>query len=449
MERKLNDMDEADGKLWALGRELLRILADAGHEAYMVGGSVRDRLIGRPIHDIDIATSALPEQVQALFPRTLPTGLAHGTVTVMADGIPFEVTTYRTEAGYSDARRPDEVAFVRDIKEDLSRRDFTFNAMAVGLDGELLDPFGGRSDLAAGIVRTVGRAADRFGEDALRMLRAIRFGAELGFELAADTWDGIEAQRERLAHVAMERVGAEWDKMIAGSGPDRACSWLLRSGLLAYVREPLPVVDAASVDAARAGAPVGLGVVRLADLSDADERWAAFWIGVGAVEAEALEACKTLRLSGKRGARIAGTVGFERRLSGEGAGADKLALFGGFNRAAWIEAVIDFGIPVAQDWLAIRDAARAHGGVQRALGDSELEERSWLAVMPISRVGELAIRGDELSKRLGRPPGPWVASLLRQLLSEVAHGRVVNDREALAEEAERLSETDVSKTDQA
>ncbi|WP_027084920.1 CCA tRNA nucleotidyltransferase [Cohnella panacarvi] len=423
-------MGESYEKLWGEGLKLLRVLTEAGYEAYLVGGCVRDRLIGRPLHDIDIATSALPGAVQALFPRTVPTGLQHGTVTVMIDGTPFEVTTYRTETGYSDARRPDEVSFVSDVREDLSRRDFTFNAMAVGLDGELLDPFGGREDLSAGIVRTVGRAAERFGEDALRMLRAIRFGAEFGFELAADTWDGIASQKQRLAHVAMERVGAEWDKMMSGQGPDQACAWLRDSGLLAYTKEPLPVRAAkwTSSDAETA--------IRLSVIEDIDARWAAYWICAGASEAEAAASCKALRMSGKRGARIAGVVGFERRLTENGASRRLAArnLNGVCDRETWIEAVLDYGVAAAEDWLAIMEAAR---------GDKiGCAERHWLDGMPITRISELAVRGDELAKALGKPPGPWVARRLRRLLSEVAHGRLANAKDALLKAVSILQSED-------
>lgn len=420
-------MDEAGGKLWDEGMRIVRALTEAGHEAYLVGGSVRDRLIGRPLHDIDIATSALPEAVQALFPKTLPTGLQHGTVTVMSAGAPFEVTTYRTESGYSDARRPDEVAFVSDVREDLARRDFTFNAMAVGLDGELLDPFGGREDLAAGVVRTVGRAEDRFGEDALRMLRAIRFGAEFGFELAPDVRDGIASQRGRLAHVAMERVGAEWDKMMAGQGPDQACAWLRHSGLLADAKEALPPAATGAAGAVSGGwALPEARELRLATIPGADARWAAYWVGAGASEAEALAASKTLRLSGKRGARIAAAVGFERRLAASGS---RPALLAGCAREALIMAVLAYGAQAAEDWLAIAGACRDAG-----------EERGWLAALPATKATQLAARGDELSAALGRSPGPWVAELLRRLLEEVAFGRVANEKAALLAAAREVCE---------
>jgi tRNA nucleotidyltransferase (CCA-adding enzyme) len=168
------DMQENDRKLWEDGLAIVRALENAGYRAYLVGGCVRDRWLGRPLNDIDIATSAKPEAVMELFGRTLPTGLQHGTVTVMEGGRPFEVTTFRRESGYSDGRRPDEVAFVDDLNEDLARRDFTFNAMAFSSEGELIDPYGGQDALRAGVVDCVGDAAERFGEDALRMVRAIR-----------------------------------------------------------------------------------------------------------------------------------------------------------------------------------------------------------------------------------------------------------------------------------
>ncbi|MBB6679608.1 CCA tRNA nucleotidyltransferase, partial [Cohnella lubricantis] len=225
-------------RAWQAGLAVVRVLEEAGHAAYLVGGCVRDRLLGRPLNDIDIACSARPEEVMSMFARVVPTGLQHGTVTVVENGMTFEVTTFRQEAGYSDSRHPDAVLFVKDIREDLARRDFTINAMAIGPAGTLVDPFGGAEDLKRGVVRCVGDALERFAEDALRMVRAVRFAAEFAFEIDAATWDGLLRRREGLRHVAMERIGAELDKMVCGSGPDRAVELLQASGLLAQVREP-------------------------------------------------------------------------------------------------------------------------------------------------------------------------------------------------------------------
>ena len=171
--------------------EVLDTLQRAGFEAWYVGGCVRDTLLGRPIHDWDVTTSALPEQVLALFPRTVPTGLQHGTVTVLSDSGPVEVTTYRADGDYHDGRHPDGVRFVRSLREDTARRDFTVNAMAMDQRGNIRDFYGGRADLAAGILRCVGAPERRFREDALRMLRACRFAAQLGFAIEPETWAAL------------------------------------------------------------------------------------------------------------------------------------------------------------------------------------------------------------------------------------------------------------------
>ena len=180
---------------------ILQTLERAGFEARYVGGCVRDTLLGRPVHDWDIASQALPEDVLRLFPRCVPTGLQHGTVTVLLDGTSAEVTTYRLDGAYHDSRHPDGVRFVRSLADDLARRDFTINAMAMDLSGSITDLFGGREDLARGVIRCVGDAETRFREDALRMLRARRFAAQLGFALEA----GTEAAIGRCAASACGR----------------------------------------------------------------------------------------------------------------------------------------------------------------------------------------------------------------------------------------------------
>ncbi|WP_379140455.1 CCA tRNA nucleotidyltransferase, partial [Paenibacillus sp. sgz500992] len=201
------------GMAEAAGKVIATLLAD-GREAYFVGGCIRDELLGRPVHDMDLTTSALPEEVMAMFTRCVPTGLAHGTVTVLQDGYSFEVTTYRTESGYADHRRPEHVFFVSDVQEDLRRRDFTINAICCGLDGQLVDPFGGAADLKHRLIRCVGTAEERFDEDALRMLRCVRFASVLDFAIAKNTWRGLLRQRDKLAHIAVERLRAELERMI-------------------------------------------------------------------------------------------------------------------------------------------------------------------------------------------------------------------------------------------
>ena len=199
-------------------KTILSRLEAAGHEAYCVGGAVRDRLLGRAPGDWDVTTSALPEEVSALFaPHALPTGLRHGTVTVKPEGVPgVEVTTYRRDGAYSDCRRPDSVEFTASLEEDLARRDFTVNAMALDLRGALADPFGGGEDLKRGLLRAVGEPEKRFGEDALRILRGLRFAARLGFSIEAGTDRALRACAPLLERIAPERVREELTGILCG-----------------------------------------------------------------------------------------------------------------------------------------------------------------------------------------------------------------------------------------
>jgi tRNA nucleotidyltransferase (CCA-adding enzyme) len=213
--------------------DLCERLRSKGKRAWIVGGCVRDLLLGRVAADWDVATDARPKELLAVFPRAIPTGIDHGTVTVVSSGRHYEVTTLRGEGGYSDGRRPDWVEFVDDITADLARRDFTVNAMAVDpVDGELIDPFGGRGDLARGVLRAVGDAKERFAEDGLRVLRAARFVATLELELDPDTEAAIGPTLDTFRKVAMERVRDEWVKAMKARTPSRAFEVMRRTGIL-------------------------------------------------------------------------------------------------------------------------------------------------------------------------------------------------------------------------
>ncbi len=201
-------------------KKVVNTIQAAGFEAYVVGGCVRDSILGRQPQDWDITTSAKPEQVKALFPRTIDTGLQHGTVTVMQDREGFEVTTYRIDGEYEDSRHPKEVIFTPNLEEDLKRRDFTINAMAYNEEKGLVDIFGGMEDIRFGRIRCVGRAEERFGEDALRMLRAIRFSAQLGYEIDEETKQGIRRLAPTLKNISAERIQTELVKMLVSPHPD-------------------------------------------------------------------------------------------------------------------------------------------------------------------------------------------------------------------------------------
>lgn len=198
-------------------KSVLWTLGSAGHQAWCVGGCVRDLRLGREPVDWDVTTSALPEETMAVFGgRAIPTGLRHGTVTVRTEGQPVEVTTFRKDGAYHDHRRPETVTFTDSLEEDLRRRDFTVNAMALDLRGTFRDPFGGLEDLERGLLRCVGEPDRRFGEDALRILRGLRFSACLGFTPAAETAAAIRKNRELLRDIAPERVWAELSRLLTG-----------------------------------------------------------------------------------------------------------------------------------------------------------------------------------------------------------------------------------------
>lgn len=199
---------------------IINRLKERGFEAYAVGGCVRDALLGRVPNDWDITTSAKPEQVKAAFRRTIDTGIQHGTVTVLEDHIGFEVTTYRIDGEYLDGRHPKEVIFTPELKEDLRRRDFTINAMAYSPESGIVDLFGGQEDLKQGVIRCVGNAEDRFGEDALRIMRAVRFAAQLGFKIEENTWEAVRKLAPTLQKISAERIQVELSKLLLSAHPE-------------------------------------------------------------------------------------------------------------------------------------------------------------------------------------------------------------------------------------
>ncbi len=201
----------------------IEILQNNGHTAYVVGGAVRDALMGKSPDDWDITTSALPEETLEAFAefRTIETGMKHGTVTVIVDGTSLEITTYRIETGYSDNRHPDKVDFTDRVEDDLSRRDFTVNAIAYSPSAGFADPFDGQKDIEKGIIRCVGEADKRFGEDALRILRALRFSSTLGFEIDSETSESIHRNYTLLKNISVERIFTELSKLLCGSDAGR------------------------------------------------------------------------------------------------------------------------------------------------------------------------------------------------------------------------------------
>ena len=427
--------------------ELLDTLHRAGYAAYVVGGCVRDSLLGLTPHDWDLCTSALPQQVMELFgaQRCIPTGLQHGTVTVKQSGALYEITTFRTEGTYTDGRHPDEVHFVPDVREDLARRDFTINAMAYNEKGGLVDPFGGQADLQSGIVRAVGVPRQRFTEDALRILRLYRFAARFGFAIDPPT---AQAAQELCAHldcVSVERIEEELAKLLSAPAP---AAYLDEKILGVVLPELSPEALAAAkpvVDACPAGAenlPIRLAALLLSLGEDGTRR-----------------TLSRLRCSNNR---IEETAVLVR----EARGCDGSFLFG-HDSGHSIARPIAFGNRVPPQRTVLRETTVTPGftiyarrllgrynlcTVQRiaALGTALQPERAadFAALSELAeqldadgvccRVSQLAVNGRDLMAA-GVPAGPGIRKVLEALLDGVIREEYPNERQALLAAVQQLA----------
>jgi tRNA nucleotidyltransferase (CCA-adding enzyme) len=436
-------------------RAICKRLKERGHKAYIVGGCVRDLIIGRKASDWDVTTDAKPTELLEIFPRIIPTGIQHGTVTVLVDDKPFEVTTFRGEGAYSDGRRPDTVEFVSDITADLARRDFTVNAIALDPDdGHVIDPFEGRKDIERRVIRAVGTPLDRFREDGLRVLRAARFTATLGFDLDAETERAIPTSLDVYKKVSQERVRDEWVKAMKAQKPSRAFDVMRTSGILAIsCPELLEGVGMDqnkwhSYDVWRHGmecldACVGDPVLRISAMlhdvgkprsrafSDKTHDWTFYdHERIGAEIADPI--CQRLRFSNDERQRIVHLV--------------RNHLF--HYTSEWTDATVRRFIQrVGKDRL--EDLWALNEADVRAKGWDDAPDLSALAaikehVAKVIAAGDalstrdLAIDGRDIMKELGVAPGPTVGKLLKGLLEEVIADPAKNDREVLLGLAKKM-----------
>lgn len=396
----------AEAKVPETVLETLRRLEGAGHEAFVVGGVVRDLLLKRRDSDTDwdLATRATPKQVMALFPRVVPTGIAHGTVTVVTEGGPLEVTTYRGEAEYSDGRRPDTVTFLERIEDDLARRDFTVNALAWSpLHDELRDPFDGQQDLLDRRLRAVGDPKMRFGEDGLRPLRAVRFAAVLDFEIESETLAAIPGALAVYQRVAVERLAQEMGKLLLGLRVDRGLSLLFETGLW---RRLAPGADRALfVDRAP-----------LVDLPpEVLPRWAGFLAPAGPEVGEGILTGLLLPRALQR--EVLGLLRVHQR--GLPDPEDGVGLR---SRLSALSAVEGPGEALAALYQAL-------GGVEGGAAARAL--RAEMARNPPLKVAQLALSGQDVMAVLGVRGGPEVGETLRGLLEWVLEDPDRNTRSAL------------------
>ncbi len=393
---------------------VLRRLHAEGRAAWCVGGCVRDRLLGRSVNDWDVTTDAPPEEVLRLFAKAIPTGLKHGTVTVVVDEMPIEVTTYRVEVGYSDGRRPDEVRFTDELEEDLARRDFTMNAIAWDPERDrIVDPFGGLHDVKAGILRAVGAAIERFSEDGLRPLRAVRFASVLGLTIDAETWAAIPATLETFRRVSAERIRVELAKLLGGPRPRLGMELLDASGLLAAF---LPEV-AAVEEGERARIWAGLDRLR----RPSSRRAAPFW-PLGAEAADA--ALRRLRFSTHEIRDAVHALGFREQQAADLTRDADVRRFVAAVGVAALDDVLELHAAYgdAQTWAALAariDALDARRGplAPRDLPLTGREVMLALGIPPSRRVGRIL---DALLERVWQDPDACVHDRLLAMLPEVA-----------------------------
>ena len=395
---------------------LLDALHGAGHAAYAVGGCVRDSLLGQAPHDWDLCTSARPEQVMALFgeEKCIPTGLQHGTVTVKQGGRLYETTTFRTEGAYSDGRHPDAVCFVPDVREDLARRDFTINAMAYSAEEGLIDPFGGRDDLAAHLVRAVGEPKRRFEEDALRILRLYRFAARFGFAIDPATGAAARALGPHLDCVSAERIQEELLKLLAAPRPGS----YLEPAVLAVV---LPELEPEEQPERFAE------LCRIIDrieptVENVPARLAALLCPLG--EAGARKALRKLKCSNALTDEV---TALEREAAGTpGSGMQLTAkrLLGRYE------------LPTIQRLTALCSAR--HPEQAGAFAALRAEAERLTAENACCRVSQLAVNGRDLMAA-GVRPGPGLRQVLNALLEAVITGQTLNEKDALLTAAAKFS----------
>ncbi|MCK6257490.1 CCA tRNA nucleotidyltransferase [Fictibacillus sp. KIGAM418] len=384
--------------LFAGAQIIMDRLLQAGYQAYMVGGCVRDYLLNRDIGDIDIATSALPEVVCSLFAKTIPVGMEHGTVIVRVQHISYEVTTFRKEGTYVDRRHPSSVEYIDSLFEDLSRRDFTINAMAMDAAGNLHDPFGGSQHLKDKKIKTVGDAEKRFMEDPLRIMRALRFWAVLGFTLEEETEKACKRLADELKEIAVERLAAEFIKLLRGIEASSCLRFMFETGVVSS----LPELNRFRSSSER------LYALDWACLESDEERWAALLFLLGEEDpAVFLKAWK------QSNALIRSVLQLIRYLDKEELRPHDLYELGELQAVS---------------------CQRVRNAVKGRIVDEDLDSvQKRFQKLPIHQRKELAVNGKDIVSLDESEKGPWIQEMLQRIEHGVVEGKVLNEKRAIME----------------
>lgn len=446
-----------------------KIFEKNGHKAYLVGGAVRDSLLKKEVNDWDLATDASPQQVMKIFHKVIPTGIAHGTVTIHIFGRQIETTTFRTESEYSDGRHPDSVAYAASIEQDLSRRDFTMNAIAADLQtGNLIDPFCGEKDIKNKIIRTVGSPLERFNEDGLRPVRAIRFASQLNFTIEAETLKALSKEEilKKTSTISVERFRDEFCKIIKSNKPSIGLRLLEETGILnIFIPEFSACRNCQQKDSrgfhdfdvadhllyACDGAPKENLLVRLA----------AFYHDIGKPECKSIEKagdCTMIHFHGHESISEKKTIKSMHFLKFSNEEIDKVShlvkehMF--YYEPCWSDAavrrfIIRVGLENLDDLILVRlaDIYGMHGtplaeGSPVFMNLAELKKRIEKVIKEKQALGlkDLAVNGQDLIKA-GIPSGKKMGSILKELFEAVTESPQMNDKEKLLEVAKNIWET--------
>lgn len=372
-------------------------LNNAGFEAYFVGGSVRDALLGKEVNDVDIATSAFPLEVKHLFKKTIDVGIEHGTVMILSGNNSYEITTFRTESTYQDFRRPDSVTFVRSLKEDLKRRDFTINALAMDREGIIHDYFKGKEDLKSRLIKAVGIPDERFNEDALRMLRATRFASQLDFEIEDNTVNAIKKHARLLEHIAMERIQIEFVKMLLGSSKNKGLIYFIETDLYVYC----PGLDRQ-------------GLEGLINIEEDFENELQIWVSYLLLSSLKFNQHRGFLRSWKLSNKMIQDIGIVYNTIQE-------RLYKQIN----VKTVYKVGINLSLETEKVLDLL----GYPSNLGLVESTYNS----LPIYSKKELAVSGRDLLKLTDHNAGKWLGDLLEQIEQAVLDKEIENDYSKILE----------------
>ncbi|MBB1099538.1 CCA tRNA nucleotidyltransferase [Limosilactobacillus sp. WF-MT5-A] len=387
-------------------RPVLQKIEDAGYEAYFVGGCVRDTILHDEIHDIDIATSAYPSEIKTIFNHTVDTGIEHGTVMILDHGTGYETTTFRTESGYQDYRRPDKVTFVRSLSEDLQRRDFTINALALREDGEVIDLFNGLEDLQKHLIKAVGNPNERFHEDALRMMRAVRFASKLDFVIDTATLKGIKENAPLLEKIAVERIRVELEKLLLGQNPVAGLKDFIATGLYYYCPGLENAQDALSA----------LLILNQWHLENEAQLWSVLSLQLQLDQKEIGKFLKKWKTANDLIAQVKKVVPAVQAIR---------------QRTLTPSLMFNTGETALHD---ANQVAKLYGW---AINDEELQKA--YQKLPIKNAKELAIDGRVLITKAGVKPGPLMGKILQQLTLAVVNGEIANDATTLLKKVEEIT----------